>query len=81
MGFIQEFSLQHFQQIENEIVDKFSQEKTFLFVDFMREDVRNEEGIIEVEAERIYEAVDNLDVLKKRCYDHLGDYNAKYTSK
>ncbi len=71
MSFIQEFSLQHFQQIENEILEKFSPEKTFLFVDFLREDVRNDEGIIEVEAERIYEAIDNLEVLRKRCYDHL----------
>jgi dynein heavy chain len=81
MSYIQEFSLQHYNQIENDIMEKFAPEKTFLFVDFLREDVRNDEGVIEIEAERIYEAIDNLEFLRKRCYQHLEDYNNKYSSK
>jgi hypothetical protein len=33
----------------------------------LREDQRNEDGIIEVEAEKVYEAVNNMDLLRKRA--------------
>jgi len=52
-----------------------------MFVDFLREDVRDEDGVVEQEAERIYEAIDNMETLRKRCYDHLADYNAANASK
>lgn len=36
----------------------------FLFCDFLREDVKNEDGIVEIEAEKIYEAINTMDRLK-----------------
>jgi dynein heavy chain len=47
----------------------------------LKEDIRNEDGIVEVEGERIYEAINNNENLRKRAYLLLTDYNTKYTSK
>jgi len=47
----------------------------------LREDVKNEDGIVEEYAEKIYESIWNLEALQKRAYDLLNDYNAKYSSK
>lgn len=52
-----------------------------LFCDFLREDIKNEDGIIEVEAEKIYEGLNSMEKLKLRCYSLLADYNAKYVAK
>lgn len=81
LGYIQEISLESFSQIENEILEKYSSEKTFLFCDFLRPDVINEDGIIEEEAPKIYEAIDSLTELRKRCNFLLDFYNDRNPSK
>lgn len=35
--------------------------------DFLKEDVKNEDGLVEVEAEKIYEGVNSIDRLRLRC--------------
>jgi hypothetical protein len=42
---------------------------------FLREDVRQEDGTIEVAAEKIYEGVTSLSIIKKRGEFILEDYN------
>jgi len=75
LQYIQEISLESFSQIESEILEKFTAEKTFLFCDFLRLDVKNEDGIVEIEAEKIYEASNSLEKLRARCLALLDDYN------
>lgn len=81
MGYIQEISLEAFSALETEILDKFSADKTFLFCDFLKEDIKNEEGIVEQAAERVYEGINSIERLRKRCISLLEDYNAKFVSK
>ena len=57
LGYIKDISLEAYSHLEGEILDKYSKDKLFLFCDFLREDIKNEDGIIEVEAEKIYEAI------------------------
>lgn len=52
-----------------------------LFCDFLREDIRNEDGIVEVEGEKIYEGINSMEKIKNRCNNLLIDYNAKYIAK
>lgn len=52
-----------------------------MFCDFLREDIKNEDGIVEVEAEKIYEGMNSMEKLKARCYNLLNDYNLKYVAK
>lgn len=80
-SYIQEISLESFSQIENDILEKYAPEKTFLFCDFLRPDVINEDGIIEEEAPKIYEAIDSLVDLRKRCNFLLEFYNDRNPSK
>lgn len=80
-GYIKDISLEMFSFLESEILDKFAKDKMFLFCDFLREDLKNEDGIVEVEAEKIYEAINVMDKLKQRCYALLADYNIKYTAR
>jgi len=68
LGYINEISLENFQWLDSQIQEHFSPEKCFYFCDFLREDQRNEDGIIEVEAEKVYEAISNMELLKKRAY-------------
>lgn len=49
--------------------------------DFLKEDIKNEDGIVEVEAEKIYEAVNSIERLRNRCNGLLNDYNDKYPAK
>lgn len=81
LGYIQEISLEAFSSLENEIQDKFAPEKTFLYCDFLKEDVKNEEGLVETQAERIYEAINNMEKLRTRCNNLLEEYNVKFPSK
>jgi dynein heavy chain len=57
IGYIKDISLEAYSSLESEILERFAKDKMFLFCDFLREDVKNEDGIVEVEAERIYEAI------------------------
>ena len=68
-------SLECFEKLENEINENFGNDKNFLFCDFLREDQKNEEGIVEVEAERVYEAINDIEKLRSRCEDLLEEYN------
>ncbi len=67
--------------MENEILDKFSKDKTFLFLDFIRPDEKNEDGVVLQEAPREYEPMSDMNKLRKRCDDLLQDYNAKFPAK
>ena len=81
LSYIQEISTKHFEQLESDILQKFGPDKPFYFCDFLREDKKDEEGNIEVEAEKVYEAIANIDKLRKRCEDLLNDYNTEQPSK
>lgn len=81
LGYIKDISLEVYSSLESEIIDKYSKDKLFLFCDFLREDIKNEDGIVEVEAEKIYEAINSMDKLRIRCYQLLNDYNTKYIAK
>lgn len=35
--------------------------------DFLREDVKNEDGLVETYGEKIYEAINSIDKLRLRC--------------
>jgi len=35
--------------------------------DFLKEDIKNEDGLVEVEAEKVYEAVNSMDRMRTRC--------------
>ncbi len=50
-NYIHEISLETFTQFESEILDKFKKETPIHFVDFLREDIRNEDGVIEILAD------------------------------
>jgi dynein heavy chain len=80
-NYIHEISLETFTQFESEILDKFKKETPIHFVDFLREDQVNEEGVVEVLAEQVYEGINNIEKLQARCYALLDNYNVKYSSK
>jgi dynein heavy chain len=50
--------------LEGDINEKFGGDKFFEFCDFLREDVKNEDGIVEIEAEKIYEAINDKEKLR-----------------
>lgn len=64
LGYIKDISLEAFSNLEAEIMDKYGKEKLFLFCDFLREDIKNEDGIVELEGEKIYEAINSMEKLK-----------------
>ena len=47
----------------------------------MREDVKNDEGLVEIAADKIYEGIADKEKLRARCYYLLDEYNTKYSSK
>jgi len=79
--YIQNITEESFAQHENEIREKLATEKPLYFCDFLRRDVINEEGVVEVEAERVYEAISDLEALRARCYELLNFYNTQYPAK
>jgi dynein heavy chain, axonemal len=81
MNYIQEISLENFSQHDAEIVEKFTKEKPIWFCDFLREDQKDSEGNVEVEAEKVYEAIMDLERLRSRCYALLQEYNLKNAAK
>ena len=81
LSYIQEISLENFSQLESEILERFTKEKVFLFCDFLREDTKNEEGLVVEEADKVYEAIADMEKLRIRCYSLLSDYNLKYSGK
>ncbi|KAL4465245.1 hypothetical protein ABPG74_001959 [Tetrahymena malaccensis] len=67
LGYIHEVALESFPQIQNQIIEKYSAQQTFLFCDFLHPDLINEDGLIQDETPKIYKAVDSLPDLRKRC--------------
>lgn len=62
-GYINEISLDAFSQHEAEILEKFKKERKIYFCDFLRDDIINDEGIVESLAEKVYEGIDTLEAL------------------
>lgn len=62
-GYINEISLDAFSQHEAEILEKFKKERKIYFCDFLRNDIINDEGIVESLAEKVYEGIDTLEAL------------------
>ena len=63
---------------ENVFGSEFEDQLTegLLFCDFQRKDKLNEEGEIEEEAPKVYEAIKSIPVIKKRIEKFLENYNA-----
>jgi len=47
MDYINDISMENFPNYEAEMNEKFNEGKIFMFLDFLKEDVCNEDGIIE----------------------------------
>jgi len=83
------------KKVFHDILDKVTKEKfrdslgfddeqlmtTMLFADFQREDKFNEYGELEEEAPFVYEAVPDIEAIRKRINKKLDDYNEKFPSK
>lgn len=55
--------------MEAEINDKFARDKFFAFADFLIADERDDEGTIIQFGPRTYEAITDIELLKKRAYE------------
>jgi hypothetical protein len=64
---VQEITLESFPNFETDILEKFSKEKPIYFCNFLQEDIKNEEGLVEYEAPREYEAIIDIERLRKRA--------------
>lgn len=80
MNFINESSVESFPQYESDILEKLCT-RSIYFVDFMAEDEVDDDGVIINEAPKIYEALWDINILRKRCDDLLEIYNEKYPAK
>lgn len=69
LNYIHDISLDSFDGLQADINDKFSRERIFLFCDFLIADVRDEDRVIVQLAPREYEAVNDVELLRKRCYE------------
>lgn len=83
------------KKVFHDILDKVTKEKfrdtlgfedeqlltSMLFADFQREDKFNEYGELEEEAPFVYEAVPDIEHIRKRINKKMEDYNEKYPSK
>jgi len=79
-NFLNEVSVDAFQQYENEILEKLSSRKIY-FCDFLQPDVVDEDGQIIDEAPKVYEGIWDIPALKKRCEDLLVIFNDKFPAK
>jgi dynein heavy chain len=83
------------KKVFHDIMDRVTKEKfrdslgfdddqlmtNMLFADFQREDVYNEYGELIQEAPFVYEAVPDIEAIRKRINKRMDDYNEKYPSK
>lgn len=83
------------KKVFHDILDRVTKEKfrdslgfddeqlmtTMLFADFQREDKINEYGEMEEEAPFVYEAVPDIEAIRKRINKKMDDYNEKFPSK
>ena len=79
--YILDVTFDSFPQQEADIRSKLGKDKPLYFVDFLRRDVINEEGFVEVEAEKLYEATADIDFLRLRSYEVLNMFNQAYPAK
>jgi dynein heavy chain len=77
LNYIHDISLDSFEGLQADINEKFARDKIFLFCDFLIPDVKDEDGVIIQAALREYEAVNDIEWLRKRCYECIEDYNAE----
>jgi dynein heavy chain len=56
-------------------------EKDVVFVDFMRDDEYDEDGVLVAEAPKIFEMVDSLEVARSRVQMLLLRYNEQFPSR
>lgn len=77
LNYIHDISLDSFEGLAADINDKFARDKTFLFCDFLIADVKDEDGAIVQLAPREYEAISDMEELRKRCYQCIDDYNSE----
>lgn len=80
MNFINESTVESFPQYEADILEKLCT-KSMYFVDFMAEDVRDDDGMIIEEGPKIYEALWDINIVRKRCDELLEIYNEKFPAK
>jgi len=64
-----------FPAFETDILEKFSKDKPIYFCNYLKEDIKNDEGFIEYEAPREYEAISDIIRLRERSSVLLEDYN------
>jgi len=80
-GYIQDITLESFPQLEAEITEKLSSDRPLYFCNYLRRDVMNEEGMVEVEAERLYEATNDIEFVRLRSYEMLQFHNSGNNAK
>jgi len=68
LNYIHDISLDSFESQQADINEKFGRDKHFLFCDFLIADVKDEDGVIVQAAPREYEAINDMEMLRKRCY-------------
>lgn len=61
--------------MEAEINEKFPRDKFFVFADFLIPDEKDDEGTIVQLGPRNYQAVNDIEFLKKRAYECIDDFN------
>lgn len=71
---INDISIESFG-MEPEINEKFARDKFFAFADYLTADEKDEEGTIIQMGPRNYEAVNDIELLKKRSYECMEDFN------
>lgn len=81
LNILHEITLEVFPQFETDILEKFNKEKPIYFCNFLQEDIKNEEGLIEYEAPREYEAIIDMARLRARSMFLLEEYNVANPSK
>ena len=75
------------KEISKDVVSSFyadskeSGKELISFVDFMKDDIYNEDGVLEQEAPRIYELAKSLDVVQDKVVSMLDEFNESFPSK
>ena len=72
-------SKEKFKEALNYDEDQLMMEE--LFADFQRDDVYNEYGELEEEAPFVYEAIPDMEAIRKRVYSKMEAFNEKFPAK
>lgn len=81
LRYIQEIAMESFPQQEAEIIEKINNAKPIFFCDFLRRDVVDADGIVEVAAEKVYEAIQDIGALRARVQEYLDQFNTDFPDK